>query len=179
MLAQEAVEPGFGEAEAVLRRGVEIADTRVPSAVERPARFFFTQSAIEVAERRRSEAEAGEVELDPASRPENSRCDVGTRHASSPTLPASDGAIGNQRTANEARRKDDAPRYLGCPPADALEEQRDRDAADLLGRLRHGRDPRFAHLGHSKSSKHAIATSPGQERPAGAGGGGAPARHTL
>src|SRR5579883_1857500 len=86
MLTQEAVQPGLGQAEAILRRRIEIADPGLPGGIEGPPRLLLAERAVEIPERRSAEAQRGEAELIPACRPENPGCDV-EAHPPSPMSP--------------------------------------------------------------------------------------------
>ena len=56
------VEAGFGKASAVKRRGVEIADARIPCGVQRLLRLLFRNGAVEIADGGGAEAEFGECQ---------------------------------------------------------------------------------------------------------------------
>ena len=63
LVAQRLAETVLGQAEAVVRRGVEIADAGVVAGLDRGARLLIGERLVHVAERR--PAEAHDRDLDP------------------------------------------------------------------------------------------------------------------
>ena len=61
-VAQEMVQPGFRQAKAIKRSGVEIAHARIPGAGQHGLGVGLGNRAVEVADRGRAEAQFGEVQ---------------------------------------------------------------------------------------------------------------------
>ena len=59
-LRQHRAQAAFGEAKAIMRRRIEIADARVPGRLQRGARLRVRHCPIEIADRRCAHAKAGE-----------------------------------------------------------------------------------------------------------------------
>lgn len=64
-VGERRTEASLGQAQAVMRRSVEVADPRLPGSVDRRARLVVTDCAVQVSELATAQGELGQLERRP------------------------------------------------------------------------------------------------------------------
>jgi len=95
-LPQRGADPAFGQAEAVVRGGVEVPDARVPGGQQRGLRLGRIDLGVEVAERGGAEGQVGDLDrsVPQGGRPHRGSCPLA---ADGSAVGSADGSAGRSR----------------------------------------------------------------------------------